>query len=193
MQATFCVYFRSMSPTSQPEVWLRGAIPGISPYLQPVAHALLQAKDEISALMQGFPDVLLWETPAGVAPPGFHLQHLSGVLDRLFTYAEGKSLSQEQLAYLKQEGTPAHKEITTALLVNAFHEQVDNAVHFLQNLEDHALTEKRGVGRAQLPSTVLGLLVHAAEHTMRHTGQLLVTVKVLLSTFPEQTNRDTQH
>jgi uncharacterized damage-inducible protein DinB len=37
----------------------------------------------------------------------------------------------------------------------------------------------RFVGRAKLPSTVLGLLVHAAEHTMRHTGQLLVTVQVL--------------
>ncbi|HYH14710.1 MAG TPA: DinB family protein, partial [Flavisolibacter sp.] len=74
-----------MSNAKQPEVWLRGQLPGISPFLQPVAHALLQAQEEINELMEVFPDTLLWERPAGVASPGFHLQHLKGVLDRLFT------------------------------------------------------------------------------------------------------------
>jgi uncharacterized damage-inducible protein DinB len=169
-----------MTKTSLPEVWLRGAVPGVSPWLQPVVHALLQAREEITELMQDFPDSLLWEKPAGLASPGFHLQHLSGVLDRLFTYAEGKKLSEEQLAYLKREGTPAEEAITTAGLVKVFHEQVEHSVQFLKNIGEKTLTENRGVGRAQLPSTVLGLLFHAAEHTMRHTGQLLVTVRVLL-------------
>ena len=40
------------------------------------------------------------------------------------------------------------------------------------------LTEVRTVGRDRLPSTVLGLLVHSAEHVQRHVGQLLVTVRV---------------
>jgi uncharacterized damage-inducible protein DinB len=51
----------------------------------------------------------------------------------------------------------------------------------LEEIGDHALTEQRLVGRARIASTVIGLLVHAAEHTTRHTGQLVVTVKVLQS------------
>lgn len=39
--------------------------------------------------------------------------------------------------------------------------------------------EARGVGRAGLPTTVVGLLIHAAEHTQRHVGQAVTTAKVL--------------
>src|SRR5262245_58194021 len=90
---------------NMPEVWLRGALPDIPPLLNPVAHALLQAREEVNALMQGFPDALLWTRPGGVASVGFHLQHLAGVLDRLFTYARGEALSGEQLARLEAEGS----------------------------------------------------------------------------------------
>src|SRR5579884_2421562 len=79
-----------------PEVWLRGPLPDIPSLLQPVAHAILQAQEEVSAEMKDFPEKLLWERPAGVASVGFHLQHLTGVLDRLFTYASGESLNEEQ-------------------------------------------------------------------------------------------------
>lgn len=127
--------------------------------------------------MHGFPPERLWERPAGVASPGFHLQHLSGVLDRLFTYAADQPLSAAQLACLKQEGQPA--DLTVDSLVQAFNQQVDKALEQLRTTAEATLTEFRGVGRAKLPSTVLGLLVHAAEHTQRHVGQLLVTVRVL--------------
>lgn len=172
------VIFTSMAESSLPEYWLRGAIPAISPYLQPVAHALLQAKEEVTNVLEGFPDGLLWERPYGTASPGFHLQHLTGVLDRLFSYAKGQQLTPEQLTSLKAEGV-AMEKITTAHLVSTFRQQVDQSLEKLKGFEEDRLTEARGVGRAQLPSTVLGLLFHAAEHTMRHTGQLLVTVKVL--------------
>lgn len=168
-----------MATPSLPEVWLRGTIHGISPYLQPVAHALLQAREEIAELMLDFPEHLLWEQPAGMASPGFHLQHLRGVIDRLFTYAAGGSLSVEQLTALKAEGVPGDTLPTSASLVQAFAVRVDKAVEQLRQTDEKTLTEHRGVGRAQLPSTVLGLLFHAAEHTMRHTGQLLVTVRLL--------------
>jgi uncharacterized damage-inducible protein DinB len=167
-----------MSTTSQPEVWLRGPLPGLSVYLQPIAHALLQAREEIEALMEPFPEHLLWKSPAGAASPGFHLQHITGVLRRLFAYAEGKSLTAEELDYLKLEGKP-DSSITKANLLAALHKQVESALSMLQQWPEDQLTEPRSVGRAKLPSTVLGLLFHAAEHTMRHTGQLLVTVKVL--------------
>jgi len=163
-----------------PEVWLRGPLPDVPLLLQPVAHALMQAREEIEAQLLHFPDGLLWERPAGVASVGFHLQHLRGVLDRLFTYARGQALSPQQLDYLALEGKPIEREGLTAELVLAFGNQVDQALAQLKETDEQSLTEYRGVGRAQLPSTVLGLLVHAAEHTQRHVGQLLVTARVLL-------------
>ena len=168
-----------MSSINQPEVWLRGSLPGITPALQPVAHALLQAKEEVNMLVQDFPDELLWQQPANMASPGFHLQHMAGVLDRLFTYANAQMLSESQLVFLLAEGKPV--PVTTAALLEQLNARLEKSIIQLQNANTADLFEARGVGRAQLPSTVIGLLVHAAEHTMRHLGQLLVTVKVLNS------------
>lgn len=167
--------------STQPEVWLRGPVPGLNPFLQPVAHALLQAREEINAIMKGFPTSLLWVRPAGLASPGFHLQHITGVLQRLFTYAAGEQLSSAQLTYLRNEGVQGAIEISVEDLLHALNAQVEEAIITLQQTAESLLTEKRGVGRSQLPSTVLGLYFHAAEHTMRHTGQLLVTVTILKS------------
>lgn len=161
-----------------PEFWLRGPVPHVPPLLQPVAHALLQAREEISAMMTDFPGHLLWEKPAGMASPGFHLLHFTGVIDRLFTYANGDQLSAEQLDYLKQE-KQSHSDLTAAILVSRLSERIDMALEQLRMTDETKITEPRYVGRKALPSTVMGLLFHAAEHTMRHTGQLLVTVNVL--------------
>ncbi|WP_161888399.1 DinB family protein [Pontibacter russatus] len=169
-----------MAQPKLPEVWLRGPLPQIPPFLQPVAHALLQAREEVATLMQDFPDELLWERPAGVASVGFHLQHLTGVLDRLFTYARGKALTREQLNTLGTEGKCPEPTCRVQDLVQTFDRQVDIALEQLRHTDEATLTAGRGVGRAQLPSTVLGLLVHAAEHTMRHVGQLSVTSRVLV-------------
>ncbi len=170
-----------MDDTQTLEVWLRGPLPDVPPLLQGVAHALLQAREEVAALMTGFPEALLWKRPAGVASVGFHLQHLSGVLDRLFTYARGEALNEAQLAYLVREGESRAEDRPESVqeLVAAFERQVDAALAELRRVDVGGLLGPRGVGRAQLPSTVLGLYVHAAEHTTRHVGQLLVTVKVL--------------
>jgi len=167
-----------MNSTQLPEVWLRGAIKNIPALLQPVAHALLQSREEINKLMHNFPAEKLWEKPAGVASVGFHLQHLSGVIDRLFTYAKGESLTEPQLNYLNNEGKQAENISLQKLLTN-FNMQVDTALKQLTETKEETLTDDRSVGRKKLPSTVIGLLFHAAEHTMRHTGQLLVTAKFL--------------
>jgi uncharacterized damage-inducible protein DinB len=121
-----------------PEYWLRGAVAGIPPMLQPVAH----------------------------------------VLDRLFTYAEGKVLSREQLAELATEDRPHPGAETVQQGLNRFNQQIDKALQQIERTSG-ALTEVRLVGRDRIPSTVIGLLFHAAEHAMRHTGQLLVTVRIL--------------
>lgn len=161
------------------EFWLRGPLPDMPPLLQPVAHALLQAREEVTAIMKDFPADLLWERPAGVASVGFHLQHLAGVLDRLFTYAKEQALSSDQLAALAAEEKNPDTEISVSDLVQNFDQQVAKALAQLRLTNEQTLLELRGVGRAKLPSNVLGLLVHAAEHTQRHVGQLLVTARIL--------------
>ena len=168
----------SMSAPSSLEVWLRGPVPGVPGLLQPVAHALLQAQEEVHRFMRDFPEAALWERPAGVASAGFHLQHLTGVLDRLLTYARGESLSDVQLRALRAEGQP-DAALTVEGLIAAFDAQVEQALAQVRATDETTLLEARGVGRAQVPSTVLGLLVHAAEHTQRHVGQLLVTARVV--------------
>ncbi|HVS90836.1 MAG TPA: DinB family protein [Mucilaginibacter sp.] len=168
-----------MDNTIRREVWLRGPIEGIPPLLQPVAHALLQAREEVNAMMEGFPEIFLWVKPSGMASPAFHLQHFTGVLDRLFTYARGELLNAAQLEYLSLEGRETENSPGLDQLLANFRTQVDKALQQLRDTPDATLTEARGVGRAQIPSTVIGLLTHAAEHTMRHVGQLLVTSRLL--------------
>lgn len=170
-----------MNATHQPllEVWQIGSVADIPTLLQPVAHALLQAREELTTLMQDFPDSLLWERPAGAASAGFHLQHLSGVLDRVFTYAKALALSPAQLEELHAEDVSPEINLSVANLLSRFDDQVEKALAQLKETDEKTLTEFRGVGRKLLPSAVIGLLVHGAEHIMRHLGQLLVTVKVL--------------
>ena len=168
-----------MAKNTQPEIWLRGPLEGIPPLLQPVAHALLQAREEVNSLMADFPEILLWVMPVNMASPGFHLQHLAGVVDRLFTYARGQALTEHQLNKLAVEGKMPHIGYSVINLLEVFNRQVDEALKQLAETDELILTEKRVVGRNKLPSTVIGLYTHAAEHTMRHVGQLLVTSRML--------------
>ncbi|MGI4875825.1 MAG: DinB family protein [Janthinobacterium lividum] len=164
----------------QLEAWLRGPLPQVPPLLQPVAHALLQAREEVTEYVAHFPAARLAERPLGLASVGFHLRHLTGVLDRTFTYARAEALTETQLVYLTAETQPPTHEGAVQELVTAFSQQVEAAIQQLIATPEATLPTWRGVGRAQLPSTVIGLLVHAAEHTTRHVGQLLVTVRVVV-------------
>jgi hypothetical protein len=161
------------------EVWQRGPVENIPALLQPIAHALLQAREELSEMMKAFSETLLWERPGGAASPAFHLQHLTGVLDRLFTYARKEQLSSDQLYKLSIEGNQWETSSSMMELIELFEKQVDLSINELSSVNTDMLTEIRTVGRRQIPTTLIGLYVHAAEHTMRHIGQLLVTTKVL--------------
>jgi uncharacterized damage-inducible protein DinB len=165
--------------TNKTEAWLRGPLPAVPALLQPVAHALVQARDEVHAICDGLTDAALWHRPHGLASVGFHLQHLCGVLNRLTTYARNEPLSTAQLAALRAEGSDPSGKLTVAALLGSFDEQVEATLAQLKATPESSLLEFRGIGRAGLPSNVLGLLVHAAEHTMRHVGQLLVTARVV--------------
>src|SRR3982751_2049653 len=116
-----------MAKQTKTEAWLRGPVENIPGLLQPVAHALLQAREEVNEIVVDFPDAYLWQKPAGVASVGFHLQHLTGVLDRLFTYAIGQQLNEEQLAYLAAEGKE-NAAITLGVLLKHFSDQVENSL-----------------------------------------------------------------
>ena len=164
---------------NEPEFWLRGPVDGVPDLLQPVAHALLQANREIRELLADFPDNRLWEKPFDMASVGFHLQHIAGVLDRLFTYADGNALSNTQLKYLSEEGLE-NDQLTVVILLDKLNERINLSIDKLKKINPANLIEFRGVGRNKLPSSVLGLVFHSAEHTMRHTGQLLVTAKVVI-------------
>jgi len=163
---------------SKTEWWQRGPIDGVPELLQPVAHILLQVRDSVGEVSADL-TVDEWNArPAGVASAAFHVRHIAGVIDLLFTYARGEALSDEQFEALRAEGTELDAPgIETALA--AVRVRVDLAISELREIEPATLGEFRAVGRAQLPSTVIGCLVHAAEHAMRHIGQLYVTARVV--------------
>lgn len=166
-----------MAPAAAPEVWLRGPVAGIPPPLQPAAHALLQVGEELASALAGLSPRALWLRPGGAAAIGFHLLHLAGSTDRLLTYARGEELSAAQLAALAAEREPPQEtpEALLARLARVF----DAALEQLRATDPATLAAPRAVGRGRLPSTVGGLLFHAAEHAQRHAGQVATTLRIL--------------
>src|SRR3954452_307585 len=139
-------------PNNTLEYWLQGPIEGVPPLLQPVAHALLQSNAEIQDIIKDFPKENLWLKPAGVASIAFHLQHIAGVLDRLFTYSKGDSLTEAQLHYLSNEGKE-NDALSPNDLTTALQQQIDTSIEHLKTVHEDTLTQARFVGRKQLPST----------------------------------------
>lgn len=165
--------------STQPEAWLRGPMPGIDPYLMPAAHALVQASEELERAARGLTTDQLWSRPGGAAAAGFHLQHIAGVVDRLFTYARGEALNDEQREALAAESAPGDALPEADTLIERAQRAIATALDTLRNTPHDKLLEPRAVGRKQLPSTVLGLYSHAAEHAQRHTGQLVTTARIV--------------
>ena len=158
------------------EVWLRGPLPDYIDELQPVAHSLLQVREELEGAA-GLTSAQLWARPGGAASIGFHLKHLAGSLDRLLTYARGKPLSVSQYEFLAAE---EHEQAETAdALVRRAQAAIDRALAQVRGTPLCTLDEPREVGRHRLSSTVLGLLFHAAEHAQRHSAQIITTAKVV--------------
>jgi uncharacterized damage-inducible protein DinB len=161
---------------TQPEVWLRGPLPDYIDELQPVAHSLMQVREEVENVAS-LTAVQLWTRPGGAASIGFHLKHLAGSLDRLMTYALGKPLTVSQYEFLAAE---EHQQSETAdTLVRHAQAAIDRALDQVRRTPLCTLDESRDVGRHRLPSTVLGLLFHAAEHAQRHSAQIITTAKVV--------------
>lgn len=167
------------APSPPPEVWLRGPVTDVAPSLQPAAHALLQASEDIARVSSGLTVQELWVRPGGAAAAGFHLRHIAGSIDRLLAYARGEPLSEAQRKALVTERDPGTPPADAAALVRMAATAIDSALAQLRATSADAALEPREVGRAKLPSTVGGLLFHIAEHTQRHTGQLITTAKIV--------------
>jgi uncharacterized damage-inducible protein DinB len=162
------------------EWWQRGLVEGVPAMLQPVAHIVLQVGESVHELVAPLAEAEWNARPAGVASIAFHVRHIIGVMDRLFTYARGQSLTEAQFVALRAEGAPIALADVPALLAR-LDAQVASALAELRSIDPTILGEFRGVGRAQLPSSVIGCLVHGAEHSMRHVGQLSVTASIVRS------------
>jgi len=166
------------------EWWQRGPIDGVPAVLQPIAHILFQVRESVGEIVEALTEHDWNARPAGVASAAFHVRHIAGVIDRLFTYARGNALSAEQLAAIQSEGQQLLMADVEPVL-RALSARIDAAVAELRTIDVATLGDFRGVGRAQLPSTVIGCLVHGAEHAMRHVGQLSVTARIVRSGMRE--------
>lgn len=168
----------------KPEPWLRGAVPGIPALLQPVAHALIHSRENLTDVVLPLTDSQLWCSIGQSASVGYHLRHLSGSTDRLMTYARGEELSDTQRALLAAEKGVAASFPSARDLLGDWNAVVEALLVQLELTPESDLLEPRYVGRARLESTVVGLLFHAAEHASRHTGQIVTTAKIVVATYP---------
>lgn len=164
---------------SRPEVWLRGRVPDVPALLQPVAHALLQAAEDVERATRELAPGDLWRQPGDAAPPGFHLKHIAGSTDRLFTYARGDQLTEAQRRWLAFEQEHGSGSMTQDQLVDEVQQVTRRCVAQLRTTPIELLTTQRLIGRAQRETSVLGCLYHAGEHAARHAGQLVSTIKAL--------------
>ena len=164
------------------EAWQRGAVVGFDPLLMPVVHALIQVQEDLQRLVSSVPAEHVWRRPGGAASIAFHVSHTGGALDRLFTYARGETLSDAQRMAARAEAQPADTSASLAALVAEVNATIERAFDQLRSTRAAALLDERKVGRAGLPSNVIGLLFHAAEHCTRHVGQAITTAKILAGT-----------
>jgi uncharacterized damage-inducible protein DinB len=162
-----------------PEVWLRGPIEGIQPLLQPAAHTLVQVGEDVLPIVQHLTPTQLWARPGNAASIGFHLAHLPGSLERLLRYSRGESLTPGQFERLAAERTVHEDRPALGDLLARFAQGLEAAIVYLRTVPSDSLLLRREVGRKRLPSTTLGLIFHAAEHSARHAGQIVTLSRVV--------------
>lgn len=165
-----------MKEARPPEAWLRGPIEGVPPHLMPVFHSFAMVREDLAHCTEGLTTEDVWRPTGSLPSLGFHLRHIAQSVDRLVTYLCGNELSDAQIATLKQEAEPG---ATLSELLEEIDEKLSDAERRVRTIEPGMLNEARYIGKKRLPSTVLGLLVHVAEHTQRHLGQAITTAKLV--------------
>jgi uncharacterized damage-inducible protein DinB len=161
--------------TGEGEPWMRGTHPELDPLRRGVVHALEQAQEDAERWCATLDDAALFARPAGLPSVAFHLRHIARSLDRLLTYAEDRRLDEVQLAALGTEmAEGAADEVR-----REFRESLGAAIGRVRGAKPETYALPRGIGRKRLPTTVGGLLIHCAEHTQRHVGQMVTTAKLV--------------
>jgi uncharacterized damage-inducible protein DinB len=161
------------------EFWLEGLVEGVPLLLQPAAHALLQTAYDVREATASLTPEEIWRRPHGAGSIGFHLRHIAGSIERLLTYADGRQLSPEQREAAAAEKIDPAQPVAPGSLLDQVDASVARAIEIYRATPESALLATRLVGRAQKPSTVLGLFFHAAEHSQRHAGQVTTTAKIV--------------
>jgi uncharacterized damage-inducible protein DinB len=164
----------NQSSSVLPEPWLRGTLTEVPSVPRAVLHALELAKEDLWKWCFALTDQQLNQRPAEIAPVAFHLRHIARSLDRLLTYAEGRALDKTQFALLDSElDRGAEHEALFAELQAA----LDRSASRIRQFASAELERPRTVGKKQHPTTIGGLLIHVADHTLRHVGQAITTAK----------------
>jgi uncharacterized damage-inducible protein DinB len=166
----------SPAPTSYIEPWLSGSYAEVPAVPRAVLHALDLALDDLTKWTDGLTDAEVHSAPLGLNPIAFHLRHIARSTDRILTYAEGGQISPEQLTALKSESIG---EESLAVLLAEVEASFSNAGDRVRNLATTDFDTPRFVGRKQLPTSIGGALIHVADHTQRHVGQVVTTAKVV--------------
>jgi uncharacterized damage-inducible protein DinB len=146
--------------------------------MRAVIHALELAREDVERWCGHLTDEEWNQRPQGMAPAAFHVRHIARSIDRLLTYAEGEQLSSGQLELMKVEmdqrakGSEILAEFETALV---------DAEKRIRAFAGSDLEARRALGRKALPTSVAGLLVHVADHTSRHVGQVVITARLAVA------------
>jgi hypothetical protein len=167
------------------EPWLRGPLPGVHPLVAPTLHAYAQVREDLAQWTDGLTDAEIWSRPQGLAPVGFQLRHIAGSVERLTAYLCGEQLTSEQLEAMRHEMDPGPGRVRLLENVN---EALRKSEQVIRAIDPAMLAEPRTVGREYLPTTVIGLVVHLAEHTQRHVGELIITTKIARRSEPGSTS-----
>ena len=159
-----------------PEPWMRGPIAGVDPLVMPLLFSFTQVREDLALHTSGITQEQLWSNIGALPSLGFHLRHITGSVERLATYLMNEHLTEEQLVFLKGEATPG---ATLEELLGAIDATLRATEACLRTIDPATIHDPRYIGRKRLPTTVLGLLVHIAEHTQRHLGQAITTAKLV--------------
>jgi hypothetical protein len=155
---------------------MSGTLNDLDPLLAAVLYSFQHAREDLDAWTKDLGDADLQASPLGLAPVAFHIRHIAGSVDRLMTYARGEQLSAAQMAELRQEKEGGQSR---ADLFASLDSKLDDAAVAIRAIDAKDLAEVRGIGRKQVPVPLGTLLVHIAEHTQRHVGESIVTVKAV--------------
>jgi hypothetical protein len=158
------------------EPWMSGTLAEVHPVPRALLHSFEHTLLDLSKWTEGLTTEEIWAQPFGLGAIGFHLRHIAGSTDRLFTYARGEMLTEAQMDALRAEHVPgASRDELLGAIASAF----ERIAAEVRAIDPAALGEPRAVGRKKLPATLAGLLIHIAEHNLRHTGEVIVTAKVV--------------